>query len=245
MKSENKCEKCLHNTSCAMWKELLKPILAAEMISSITKNDCKSFVGKVEENQMDKKPLDVGDYVYVPTSRYGFVETATITKISKVYADKNLQFQAEFKNGRKSYFSENEIGFLVFLTKEDAHLHIVERATAHRESFMDRCVADKARASDIDYYVAYWHNHETGKSLQDFLGMTDCEFELLGKSEDGIVDKIIAHRKCVKETERRENAAKPRLETYDIGIFPNCMNLAESYGIICVRCNKCGRFDKK
>lgn len=242
---ENKCAKCLHNESCAMWKELLKPILAAEMLSSIMKNDCKSFTVKMEVNTLDKKALcDVGDSVYIPSQR-GFIEIATITKVSKVYGDESLQFQAECRNGRKLYFSEGEIGFLVFLTKEDAHLYIIERAAAHNESFMDRCVADKARPADIDYYVSYWHSHETGKSLQDFLGMTDREFELLGKSEDGIIDKIIAHRKCVKEAERRENAAKPRLEAYDIGIFPNCVNLAESYGIICVRCNKCGRFNKK
>ena len=30
-----------------------------------------------------------------------------------------------------------------------------------------------------------------------------------------------------------------------MGIRDDCQNLGESYGVICVRCNKCGRFDKE
>ena len=30
-----------------------------------------------------------------------------------------------------------------------------------------------------------------------------------------------------------------------IGVTDDCKNLEESYGEICVRCNKCGRFDKE
>ena len=31
----------------------------------------------------------------------------------------------------------------------------------------------------------------------------------------------------------------------DYGVLDDCKNLKESYGEICVRCNKCGRFDPK
>lgn len=30
----------------------------------------------------------------------------------------------------------------------------------------------------------------------------------------------------------------------DFGVTDNCKNLMESYGEICVKCNKCGRFDE-
>lgn len=30
----------------------------------------------------------------------------------------------------------------------------------------------------------------------------------------------------------------------DYAVSKNCKNLSESYGEICVKCNKCGRFDK-
>lgn len=30
----------------------------------------------------------------------------------------------------------------------------------------------------------------------------------------------------------------------DTGVTDNCQNLQQSYGEICVKCNKCGRFDE-
>lgn len=29
----------------------------------------------------------------------------------------------------------------------------------------------------------------------------------------------------------------------DYGVTDDCKNLEQSYGVICVKCNKCGRFD--
>jgi len=31
----------------------------------------------------------------------------------------------------------------------------------------------------------------------------------------------------------------------DLQVVDGCQNLMESYGVICVKCNKCGRFNKK
>lgn len=31
----------------------------------------------------------------------------------------------------------------------------------------------------------------------------------------------------------------------DFGVTENCQNLEDSYGEICVKCNKCGRFDEQ
>jgi len=31
----------------------------------------------------------------------------------------------------------------------------------------------------------------------------------------------------------------------DLQVVDGCQNLMESYGMICVKCNKCGRFHKK
>ncbi len=35
----------------------------------------------------------------------------------------------------------------------------------------------------------------------------------------------------------------PKLYHIDTAVLKNCKNTAESYGEICVKCNKCGRFD--
>ena len=32
---------------------------------------------------------------------------------------------------------------------------------------------------------------------------------------------------------------------FEIGVIKECKNLEDSYGAICVRCNRCGRFDEK
>ena len=43
----------------------------------------------------------------------------------------------------------------------------------------------------IDDYIKYWHEHETGNTLQEFLGLTDYECEQWGKSSDSIFRDII------------------------------------------------------
>lgn len=45
----------------------------------------------------------------------------------------------------------------------------------------------------------------------------------------------------IPEVEQQESENK----YISIGITDDCKNLEESYGEICVRCNKCGRFDKE
>lgn len=31
----------------------------------------------------------------------------------------------------------------------------------------------------------------------------------------------------------------------DYGVTEDCQNLEDSYGCVCVKCNRCGRFDKE
>lgn len=42
--------------------------------------------------------------------------------------------------------------------------------------YAERLRAGEINYDDIDNYVEYWYKHETGVSLQDFLGMTKEEF---------------------------------------------------------------------
>ncbi len=37
--------------------------------------------------------------------------------------------------------------------------------------------------SDLEGRVEYWHTHDTGNTLQEFLGMTDSEYEKWGRGE--------------------------------------------------------------
>lgn len=40
------------------------------------------------------------------------------------------------------------------------------------------------------------------------------------------------------------NGLQNAIRIIDNAVSNNCKNLSESYGEICVKCNKCGRFDK-
>ena len=63
------------------------------------------------------------------------------------------------------------------------------------KNFMVDCLNRNATASDIDRYVEYWHSHETGNSLKEFLGMSDSEYERWGKAVDLIIECFLEERK--------------------------------------------------
>ena len=44
---------------------------------------------------------------------------------------------------------------------------------------------------EIDDYVEYWHTHDTGNSLQDFLGMTKDEFVAWVKNDNRMLPMIL------------------------------------------------------
>lgn len=60
--------------------------------------------------------------------------------------------------------------------------------------FIDVCLSGDATLSELDSYVEYWHTHETGNSLQAFLGLTDFEYEQYVKSSDAILKDILLCR---------------------------------------------------
>lgn len=62
------------------------------------------------------------------------------------------------------------------------------------KSFIEDCLRGEAALSDLHDYVEFWHTYETGKTLQEFLGMTDHEYEQWGKASDDIFSDIIRNR---------------------------------------------------
>ena len=63
------------------------------------------------------------------------------------------------------------------------------------KNFMVDCLNKNAKASDLERYVEYWHTHETGNTLKEFLGMSDSEYEQWGKSSDAVVEHFLVERK--------------------------------------------------
>ena len=63
------------------------------------------------------------------------------------------------------------------------------------KNFIVDCLNKNAKVADLDKYVEYWHTHETGKTLQEFLGMTDSEYERWGKGSNAVVEHFLIERK--------------------------------------------------
>ena len=63
------------------------------------------------------------------------------------------------------------------------------------KTFIDDCLNGDATLFNLDDYIEYWHTHDTELSLQDFLGMTDYEFETWGKNSDAIIRDILRCRR--------------------------------------------------
>lgn len=71
-------------------------------------------------------------------------------------------------------------------------------------NFVSDYLDKRATIDEIDDYVKYWHTHETGLSLQDFLGFTDedmAKWMMYGNDvvKDIILDKMNKNAKADKK----------------------------------------------
>ncbi len=62
-------------------------------------------------------------------------------------------------------------------------------------SFIDDCLNADATLFELDDYIEYWHTHNTENTLQEFLGLTDYEYEQWGKTSDIIFRDILRCRR--------------------------------------------------
>ncbi|MDE6021605.1 MAG: hypothetical protein K2H01_11495 [Ruminococcus sp.] len=138
-------------------------------------------------------------------------------------------------------------------TETDLYQFKGERAMRNK-SFIADCLSGDATLSEIDDYVEYWHTHETGNSLQEFLGLTDFEYEQYVKSLDTILKDILRCRQkniSYEDYVRLSNAEKNsdynakvhaiNEHSYDgMTIYcPNC-NTQILIEFDTARCTKCG-----
>ena len=64
----------------------------------------------------------------------------------------------------------------------------------YNATFVDDCLNGKASIFNIDDYIEYWHTNETTKTLREFLGLTEYEYEEWGKNSDVILRDILRCR---------------------------------------------------
>lgn len=65
------------------------------------------------------------------------------------------------------------------------------------KTFIDLCLEGKAKAEDCDDFIDKWHSGEEGQGmeLQDYLGMTDKDYDLFGEGDEYLPEIINNHRK--------------------------------------------------
>jgi hypothetical protein len=61
--------------------------------------------------------------------------------------------------------------------------------------FMTAVMNGDVHIDAVDDYIDAWHNGDSNVSLQDYLGMTDEEFDLFVTTSDGSINEIIKKRK--------------------------------------------------
>jgi hypothetical protein len=62
-------------------------------------------------------------------------------------------------------------------------------------NFIEDCVTGGATTEDMDDYVGFWHEHETGNTLREFLGMSEAEYNLWVQQSDDIINIILDKRR--------------------------------------------------
>lgn len=86
----------------------------------------------------------------------------------------------------------------------------------HRRTFVQKCLAGEAALSDIDDFVAQWHESATAGPLYEFLGLTEAEYARWVERPEALRDLVLAHKerasiRKVSDAKSRTGVA-PRLE---------------------------------
>lgn len=61
-------------------------------------------------------------------------------------------------------------------------------------SFVQKCLRGEADLFELDNYIEYWHTHEVGMNLMDYLGLTPEEYSAWGTGSDSVLRDILRCR---------------------------------------------------
>lgn len=61
----------------------------------------------------------------------------------------------------------------------------------HSKTFLQSCSEGKSQLSDLNDWIDYWHVHDTGKSLMNFLGLDPTEYRQWAEGNDHIFAEVL------------------------------------------------------
>ena len=76
--------------------------------------------------------------------------------------------------------------------------------------FLQKCLSGAARFSDIDAYVARWHECDSDKTIHDFLGLTLHEYSLWVEQPEVLPEIVSARRTGADINNLRRCSGKTR-----------------------------------
>lgn len=65
----------------------------------------------------------------------------------------------------------------------------------YENSFVQKCLNGEADLFELDEYIEYWHTHDVGVSLREYLGLTPDEYEAWGNGSDSIFRDILRRQR--------------------------------------------------
>ena len=137
--------------------------------------DCKFEDGELIKESVGRNYEKKGSYYHISVED---------SKKIKLFRYKNRE---ESKRYKRYELDTTELNSILNYNK-------AIKILPYDKSFVEACLNADATLFDLYDYIEYWHTHETGNTLQEFLGLTDYEYEQWGKSSDIIFKNIIRCR---------------------------------------------------
>lgn len=142
-----------------------------------------------EQGLLLKLPRKVGDIVYKIITQHDSFDDTPYKIVSAV------NFRLDMLD---------EIGKTVFLTQHEAEEKLRELegyannkekdTSVIKDSFLEKCMNGDADLSQLEDYVIYWHTHDMGISLRDYLGLTPDEYAAWEKGDDSVFEDFLQSR---------------------------------------------------
>ncbi len=95
------------------------------------------------------------------------------------------------------------------------------------KDFIQKCLDGEATLFELDDYIDYWHDNETGVSLQEFLGLTDAEYDAWIKNSDSIFRDFLRCRRdgySLNEYQSMEEKERIAARSYDLDSIDKLQN---------------------
>lgn len=99
-------------------------------------------------------------------------------------------------------------------------------------NFLNDVIHGDASYADLDAYIEFWHNNDTNKSLHDFIGCTEDEYEMLITSREDDWTTLML--------QKRSNFTNAVFMLNQMTFIQTCSACPEQYDVYNKNCREIG-----